>query len=136
MKVISTSENKWGQIVLFAVMCIIFHATAPGKLLLIMSFLVAGLEEKFSQGNGPRVTWTCFVLLFHKDCHFICVSTFFKKKKKKSPLFFPTSIVFKFCSFKSQQSIKTRLIRTEGEIVLDNWRAKKKTHIFFHKFCL
>lgn len=52
MKVISTSENKWGQIVLFAVMCIIFHAMAPGKLLLIMSFLVAGLEEKFSQGNG------------------------------------------------------------------------------------
>lgn len=81
MKVISTSENKWAQIVLFAVMCIIFHATAPGKLLLIMSFLVAWLE-KFSQGNRPCVTWTCFALLFHKDCHFICGSTFFKKKRK------------------------------------------------------
>lgn len=66
MEVISTSDNKWAQIVLFAVMCIIFHATAPGKLLLIMSFLVAWLE-KFSQGNRPCVTWTCFVLLFHKD---------------------------------------------------------------------
>lgn len=85
MKVISTSENKWGQIVLFAVMCVIFHATAPGKPLLIMSFLVVGLEEKLNEGNGPRVSWTCFVLLFRKE-----------EKSKTVDCIFPQALCLSF----------------------------------------
>lgn len=52
MKVISTPENKWAQIVLFAMMCIIFHAATLSELLLIMRVLVAGLEKNFSQKIG------------------------------------------------------------------------------------
>lgn len=36
------------------------------------------------------------------------------------------NIVFKVFSFKSQQSVKTKLIAVEGEFVSVVWRAKTK----------